>query len=216
MTRVSRGPAVETPGRRWKGQEPEDRRAQRRAQLVEAATDLLGVDGASAVTMRGVTRRAGLSERYFYESFPHREALLVTVLEEVVDGAREVVARALERGDEPRAVVAAFTDHVTADPRRGRILFIESLAAPALARRGHELATQFTALVAAYLGDPDEPGHPGDEVVPVAVFGALAHLYARWLAGGLALDRDTFVDRSTDIVVRLTGTVGSAGSVPPA
>ena len=49
MTETGRGAP-----RRWRGQEPEDRRAKRREQLIEAGLDIMGTDGAD----RGIARHA--------------------------------------------------------------------------------------------------------------------------------------------------------------
>jgi AcrR family transcriptional regulator len=67
------------------GQEGDARRAERRAQLIEAGLDLLGSDdGDHTLSVRGVCKRAGLATRYFYESFTDRDALIVAVYDHVV------------------------------------------------------------------------------------------------------------------------------------
>jgi AcrR family transcriptional regulator len=62
--------------RLWGGTTLTERREARRTALLEAALDLIGEAGAAAVTMRAVCRRAGLTDRYFYESFSDRDDLL--------------------------------------------------------------------------------------------------------------------------------------------
>jgi AcrR family transcriptional regulator len=58
---------------RWSGVPLEDRQAKRREELVDAGIELLGGEGGPALTVRAVCRRAGLTERYFYESFADRD-----------------------------------------------------------------------------------------------------------------------------------------------
>ena len=65
--------------RTWAGTTLEDRAAARRAALIEAGTELLGTEGAAGVTVRAACRATKLSERYFYESFDGRDALLRAV-----------------------------------------------------------------------------------------------------------------------------------------
>ncbi|MCJ0904974.1 TetR family transcriptional regulator [Rhodococcus sp. SRB_17] len=171
--------------RRWRGLEPEDRRAARRAQLIEAGMQIMGTEGAAAATMRATCREAALTERYFYESFGSRDELLVAVLDEVVLGARDTILAALETAPvEPplliRHVVKAFTAYVTKDPRRGRIMFVESQAEPALWDRGRELMAEFTnpisfALEAMYGGEKRDAVN--SELNSVGLFGALAFIY---------------------------------------
>ncbi|NDV07401.1 hypothetical protein GXW84_23285 [Rhodococcus sp. IEGM 248] len=62
-------------------------------------------------------RRAGLTERYFYESFAGRDELLVAVPDRVVLTARDTLITALhtsptEPHDLIRHVVRAFTDFI--------------------------------------------------------------------------------------------------------
>ncbi|GAA1227559.1 TetR/AcrR family transcriptional regulator [Prauserella halophila] len=200
-----------TPRRPWRGVDAEDRRARRQEQLVEAGFTIMGTDGAAAVTMRGVCRAARLTERYFYESFTGREALLVAVLEATARDARQVLVAALENGPADtiallRHVVDAFTAHVTADPRRGRILFVESLAAPELATRGLVLVEEFTSTIAQALRDLDFGGDVDEqdaELNSEAVFGALAYLYQLWLGDRLPIGRDRFIEHVTRVIESL-------------
>ncbi|WP_307849476.1 TetR/AcrR family transcriptional regulator [Qaidamihabitans albus] len=209
---MSSAETPETPQRRWRGQEPDDRRARRRSRLIEAGTELMGTDGAAAVSMRGISRQAGLTERYFYESFPNREALLVAVLESVALAARDEVLAALESAPaEParlvRHVVRAFTEFVVADPRRGRIMFVESLAAPELTRRGAELVGEFTRPIARTLREgllgPGEADDTDIELNALAVFGSLAYLYQAWLERGLDVPVGRFVEHIAQVVERI-------------
>ena len=67
------------------GRSAEARRIERRLRLLAAAREVWGTDGWAAVTMRGVCGRAGLVDRYFYESFSDRDALLGTVWDQERD-----------------------------------------------------------------------------------------------------------------------------------
>lgn len=72
-----------------------DRVASRRARLIEACTELMGVAGVAGISMRSVCREAALTERYFYESFTNIDQLMITVLEIVVLDARGALLSAL-------------------------------------------------------------------------------------------------------------------------
>ena len=208
--------------RRWRGREPADRVAARRAQLVEAGLELMGTSGAHAVSMRGVCRQAGLTERYFYESFGHVDELHIEVLDLVVLQARDTLLAAMRTAPEQpgpriRHGVRAFTDFVLADRRRGRVMFTESQASPALASRGAELITEFTGPIAAVLRTRDLTGTPDGtdvELNALAIFGALAFLYSRWLRPSGAetsqLPEERFVEHVAQVIEQLAG----AGSRP--
>jgi AcrR family transcriptional regulator len=214
--------------RRWRGREPADRVAARRAQLVEAGLELMGTTGASTVSMRGVCRQAGLTERYFYESFGQVDELLVEVLDLVVLQARDTLLAAMHTAPEElgpliRHGVRAFTGFVLADPRRGRVMFAESQATPALARRGAELIAEFTGPIAAMLRGRDRPAPALENPAPeypapdnldvelnaLAIFGALAFLYPRWLRpGGTETPRvpeERFVEHVAQVIEQLAG-----------
>ena len=53
----------------FKGISAEDRRHERRVRLVEAAFEIAGTEGAGALGVGRVCLAAGLTKRYFYESF---------------------------------------------------------------------------------------------------------------------------------------------------
>jgi AcrR family transcriptional regulator len=213
--------------RRWRGREPADRVADRRAQLVEAGLELMGTAGARGVSMRGVCRQAGLTERYFYESFGHVDELLVEVLELVVLQARDALFAALatapaELGPLIRHGVRAFTEFLLADPRRGRVMFVESQVTAALASRGAALVTEFTVPIAGVFrsqalptdaADPADRGATGSgpddtdvDLNALAIFGALAFLYRRWLRPGeRAVSEERFVEHVAQVIERLAG-----------
>jgi AcrR family transcriptional regulator len=95
-----------------------------------------------------------------------------------------------------RRAVEAFLAVVIDDPRKGRILLLESLTEPTLGRRGLELQPLFADLIRAHLASP---GDPEAELTATALIGALANLFRRWLDGDLPADRGDM----TDYVVQL-------------
>src|ERR1700690_3386694 len=73
----------------WRGQSPAQRSAVRRGQLLPAGLEMFGTAGWRQSTVRGICAAAGLSERYFYESFASRDELLLAVYDDL--NAREFV-----------------------------------------------------------------------------------------------------------------------------
>ncbi|RDI53908.1 TetR/AcrR family transcriptional regulator [Nocardia mexicana] len=198
--------------RRWRGVEPADRTATRRRQLLDAGLELLGTVGAAGMSMRAVCREAGLTERYFYESFPNLDALQLAVLDEVVLGARDRLLAALTAAPpEPERifahVVARFTDYMDEDPRRGRIMFVESQATRALGERGNELVVEFTAPIALSIAGAERKRNPADDtdirLNAHAIFGAMAFLYRPWLDGALDITRARFDRHATSAITEL-------------
>lgn len=70
--------------RPFRGVSAERRRAERRDKLVEAAIELIATQGLAGTKIKDVTDRAGVSPRYFYESFPDLETLLLTMVDDLI------------------------------------------------------------------------------------------------------------------------------------
>lgn len=192
---------------RWAGVPLTDRRAERRALLVDAAFRRFGEGGETAVTVRSVCRECGLNTRYFYESFTDTDDLLGAVYDEVNALLAVEVAAAIEVAGasvaaRSRAGIAAVLGFSSADPRRGRILFTEARANPVLAER--RAATQ-DVLLEAVLSEGGRL-HPASGPVAARVgaamyTGAMAELAQQWLGGSLGDDLDAVVDHALRLVL---------------
>jgi AcrR family transcriptional regulator len=113
--------------RAYGGVSADERRAQRRAALLEAALDLLAEGGADAVTKRAVCARARLNDRYFYEQFADRDALIRILGEDLTSQGLQVSVAAVlaaEPGttNQIHAGVAAAFEFLVSDPRRTALL----------------------------------------------------------------------------------------------
>lgn len=192
-------------GRTFRGQSAEERRAVRRAQLLDAALELIGEDGWSAATMTAICRRAGLTERYFYESFTDREALYLELIDSMGDEVRAAVLEALvavPAEDRIRAVAAAVVSVMVADPRKGRAGMLEGMGDERLARRRRDLFGSFEALMRDHA---EAFGIPAGEreLLATATVGLTGELILRRLEGSLDLDDAALVDAITELAQRL-------------
>jgi AcrR family transcriptional regulator len=79
--------------RPYRGVSAEDRRTERRARVKSACLDVVGEQGVTEVTVEAVSARAGLTKRYFYESFTDLDALLAEVIDDIFT---ELLAEILE------------------------------------------------------------------------------------------------------------------------
>lgn len=189
----------------WGGRTAEQRRADRRARLVQAAFEIWGDGGWAAVTMRGVCARAGLIDRYFYESFADRDALLAAVWDQVRDETTEaIIAVHAEMADAHpldllRGVAKVAVTRFAAEPRRARILFGDHSGSSMLEGRRHELTLALTRLMADQgLGHlaagVDENDYRHSMLMAV---GGVMELVSAWRAGAVDLDADGLVDQIT-------------------
>lgn len=200
---------MEAGARIYGGVSAADRRARRREQLLDAGLELLGTRGWSATTMTAVCGRAGLTERYFYESFRDREELLVAVFDRITAEAAAVVLAAIEkspREERPRsrAAIAAFVELMTDDPRKGQVAFVEAMGSEALMRRRYETIRTFAALLSEQARDFYGMADERDQLVELTSFllvGGLAEALMAWLQGELETTREQLVEDCSDLFV---------------
>lgn len=200
--------------RRYGGKTSEQRCNERRAALIAAAYNIAGEEGYYAATVRAICKRAGLSERYFYESFATREEILSEVYDEVILGARKAVLDATARvraediaqvsvttgSTHPlvEAAVRAFCEYLTEDPHRAAIAVIDSVSL-STNRDGMAItaSTSFSELIAelgeAILGQP----HPLLRVCAVGMVGYLSRTINYWSAHGGTIDRELIIGAAT-------------------
>src|SRR5471030_2328963 len=95
--------------------------------LLEAARAILEEESLSALTLRAVARRAGVSHAAPYRHFPNHEALLVELSVEGFDELREALAEAAKaQGSEPDKIAnigAAYMRFVAQRPALARLMF---------------------------------------------------------------------------------------------
>lgn len=117
--------------RHYGGKAAEDRLRERRKRLLAAGLQLFGTQGYAATSVKALCVEAGLTERYFYESFRNRDDIFMAVAGRSAAGlARELLPLAQAGGpfDEQvreglRIVFQWFKD----DPRRARVQLLEPL-----------------------------------------------------------------------------------------
>jgi AcrR family transcriptional regulator len=198
----------------------EERVAARRARFIEAGVELFGTQGFRGATVRGVCAAAGLTDRYFYESFATLEALLAAVHQSLKDAfatrlTQESFASRDWRGDAAaieRQVTAAYElwfDTVR-DPRVARILLVEILGvSPEMDALYEESARAMAALTIAPLAATNPTlklSKARRELLGRALVGAALQVAKMWMTGGYKLARRDVV--RTCVLVAL-GTIAA-------
>ena len=178
--------------RRIGGRTVEERRAERWRRLIDAAVKVYGERGYRNSTVKAVCDEAGLTERYFYESFPNSEDLLCACFQEAADKLMLRVRRAgLQGGGAPmervRAGVLEYLAHLQAEPAAARVFLVEmssvSARADALVSAGLD---RFAALLVDFLTTgPGPHGEPPLLLLRGAIGGGL-HVAQAWTTGGYA------------------------------
>src|ERR1700750_1425158 len=91
-----------------------ERVAARRARFIEAGTELFGTQGFRGATVRGICAAAGLTDRYFYESFETLEALLSEVSRTLTHAFAARLTEESIRSEDWRGDAAAIERRTTA------------------------------------------------------------------------------------------------------
>ncbi len=127
----------DSPAKRlYRGAAGADRKTERRARLLAAATKLIGSKGYGATSVKRVCTEAGLTERYFYESFDNMEDILcaayVRITNALWDDLAEIAARARATPhDRMAAILSAYFAAIKKDRNGARLVLLEIAGARA-------------------------------------------------------------------------------------
>ena len=190
--------------RPFRGVSAYQRWAERRRRLVEAAYELVGNRGAAGLGVGDVCAAAGLTKRYFYESFASIEELSGAV----VDHAIDVMVKRVEpfrpdaEGGSVHAALNAFIAGLLDDRCLARVLITETQAGPLSPFR-----TRIVDVGVASLLPVDQLADTASldqrRFIAYAQMGALSELCRAWHERKVAIDRDELVDRLVDLFARI-------------
>ncbi|QLL06876.1 TetR/AcrR family transcriptional regulator [Mycobacterium vicinigordonae] len=180
---------------RWSGVPLQDRHALRRDDLIAAGVQLLGSEDGPTLTVRAVCRQAGLTERYFYESFTDREHFVRAVYDDVCTRAMSTLTSAKT----PREAVEQFVALMVDDPVRGRVLLLAPAVEPILTQSGAEWMPNFIELLQRKLSRIVDP--VVQKLVATSLIGALTGLFTAYLNGQLGATREQFIDYCVEMLL---------------
>ncbi|WP_223163725.1 TetR/AcrR family transcriptional regulator [Nocardioides humilatus] len=193
--------------RRYGGKSAEQRRAERRAQLVEAALEIWQEQGWAAVTMRGVCAKAGLTDRYFYESFTDRDALLGTIWDQMRDETLGMLLDAItgvadqDALSQLRAAVDAVVHHIADEPARAQIIFGDHDGSAVLEQRRRDTVQMATDLMIGMATQflRDDADLKALRINVLLGIGGFVELMLAWRSGLLEATTDEIVGHLSDV-----------------
>jgi AcrR family transcriptional regulator len=188
----------------FKGVSAVDRRVDRRNRLVEAAFEIAGTESARALGVGRVCMAAGLTKRYFYESFSSIGELQSAVVDHAIAAMSRRVDpfRPTGPGGPPQAWLEAFVGALVDDECLARVLLAETHGG-ALSPFRHQIIDVAIAGMAPLGSDPQADLRA--RLVAYAQIGTLSELCLAWHQGQLAMERATLVDVLADLFVRIDG-----------
>lgn len=162
------------PARRYGGVALEDRQAERRDRLVRAAINVSARVGRESASVALICAEAGLTARYFYESFANRDALFLAAYRRIQDELFARMAPPPGAKDPARAALAGFFSALADHPGPARVFLLDidehDSAMKALDRTAGD---RLRALIA-----PEAQGAP---LMQAGVTGAIVQIAKRWI-----------------------------------
>jgi AcrR family transcriptional regulator len=196
--------------RPYRGVEAAERVATRHNRLLAAGLDLLGAEqqDVSALTVRGICRRAGLAARYFYESFADKDEFVSGVFDRVVADlatTTQAAVAAVPAQERTRAGMANIVRTIAGDARIGRLLFSAQLADAVIVRKRAESSALFAMLSGQHAGDVLRmPANDRIKAGAHFAVGGVAQTLSAWLAGDVQLEPDQLVNQLSLLLDALT------------
>jgi AcrR family transcriptional regulator len=184
---------LEKEKRRYGGASFEDRQAERRRRLMLAAIAVFERMGRDGATVAAICAEAGLTARYFYESFPNLDALFLEAYRAVQQELLADIARhAADDPDPVKAALHAFFAAMAEHPGPARVFLLDPHGRePEMQAAGYDTAAKLLGLLAPGVRDP---------LALAGVLGAVVDIARRWVSGGF----QESVDRVTETALRFT------------
>jgi AcrR family transcriptional regulator len=186
---------LKAPRKSYRGVAAEERRAQRRQRLIETARVMYGGNGFRNTTVKAICDGAGLTERYFYESFENAHELLMAAFRNVTaemqgcmrDASRVPTGSGRER---VQTILRAWFDALRNDPESARLFLIETISLGGEFRRllDKEMARFIDLLEIGWKASPSGPS-----LLKTAISGGLIGLAAVWIEDGYGTSCDELV-----------------------
>ncbi|WP_245850107.1 TetR/AcrR family transcriptional regulator [Mycobacterium angelicum] len=167
---------------RQRKQPKQERAAETRQRILDAAAHVFAEHGYAAGTTNRIAERAGVSIGSLYQYFPNKDAVLRALMDAHVDAGVRLLGERLSAGLPPRLddalrlFVRATIDNHRDNPRLHRVLFEEAPRAPAFLARLHELERFSVAATVQLLEQhPEAPAGRLTAHIVVATIDSLVH-----------------------------------------
>ena len=197
-----------TPVRPYRGVDARERDASRRQRFLDAGLDLLGgEDAPEELTVRTICKQAGLSLRYFYESFTDKDDFVAAVFDSVTGrlaATTQAAVAAAPASEQNRAGIANIVAIISEDPRLGRLVFSTRLSNRMVLIKRAEQGGIFAMLSREHIQSALQvPGNSRISAVAHFVVGGVVQTLSAWLSGEIALGPDELVEQLHTILDQL-------------
>jgi AcrR family transcriptional regulator len=182
----------------------DERRAQRRSQLIAAAIEVYGERGYRQATVKAVCEAAGLTERYFYESFANSEDLLIASYNAVTYSVFGEIRKAAEeagpdRTQRARAMLRAYFAALQREPRSARVFLVEIRGVSRAVDKAFDASLRAIGEAVGRIAGPEAEG--ADPLLQAGVVGGVIHIALHWIEDGYSPDIDSVTDSAMRLVM---------------
>jgi AcrR family transcriptional regulator len=193
----------------YRGARAEERITERRKRLIDAGVEIFGTSGYRTATVESICARAGLTKRYFYESFTDSQALFLVCYRRSADEIHEALVRSVAGAPANavarlRAAVEGYFGAIDADPRRARITLVEVLGISADVTKAYRAQTErFAGSIEALGADTfarSKLSRSQFHLVALGVLGAVTTIATQWLLSDRTPSRQQVV-AATNLIV---------------
>jgi AcrR family transcriptional regulator len=173
----------------YAGQSAEERAQARRERLIEAAIDVYGTVGYRNATVKAVCEAAGLTERYFYESFENSEALLIAAFDLVAHDVLRHLDELRTACDRPphdcaRAVLEAYYQILKDNPAGARLYVVEiARVGPSVDEVLERWMQEFGELLALTMSPQQPSAAKRNALLRAGAAGAVVQIARNWIRG---------------------------------
>lgn len=209
--------------RRIRGLDADQRREQRRSQLLDAALDLFAQQGYVATSIEQICQHAYVGTKGFYETFDGREDCYIALLKDLTARTESLMSTRLNDDADDRTLVETFTRALVADPRIAHVAFGRGMAViPALEherRANRRWAADFVVrLWQTRAPERQLPSGAAElRLAATGLIGGMFDLIATWLLDADPEDPaavDSLVRDLTDFYTVVVNGLGSRAGTP--
>jgi AcrR family transcriptional regulator len=197
--------------RMYRGVDTEQRRAERRERLLEAALDEFTTRGYHKTKIADLCARAGVSTRNFYEKFASKEALLLELHEHINTMAVKHMRPVFESLTDADALTRittlldAFVAAVTSDPRFPRLNYVEAPGiSQAMERQHRNWFNRYTDFIEAECDRAAAAGlapRRNYRLTAIALVGAVAGILREWQAHDPPVPAEAVADEIRQVFI---------------
>jgi AcrR family transcriptional regulator len=205
--------ASKNSGRSYRGMTLEQRTAERRERFLEAGLNIFGNEGFHAATVRKICKEAGLTDRYFYESYSSMEALLIEVYERCLKSIMTQVQStliAVNKDEAPNQLLTELLDHFFTEMEDPRVAKVCMFEAEGVSDHMHNLYNDYirrfvTILLSASQGYTNKwpLSEEESEVLGNAIVGGIIQATRNWALNDYHLSKKSMIN---GIIVLFLGT----------